>query len=60
MDTDFKKFFSSTMGIVTAVLILFAGLCLCCMILYAVGLSQERAAFSGPPLTDALKVAASS
>lgn len=41
MDSDFKKFFSGTMGIVAAVLILLAGVCLCCMIFYAIGLSQE-------------------
>jgi hypothetical protein len=41
MNTDFKKFFSSTMGIVVAILALLAGVCLCCMILYAVGLSTS-------------------
>lgn len=39
--SDFKKFFSGTMGIVTAILVLLAGVCLCCMIFYAIGLSQE-------------------
>jgi len=48
MDTDFKKFFSSTMGIITAVLIMLAGVCLCCMFFYAIGLSQEQSSLTYP------------
>jgi hypothetical protein len=52
MESDsFKKYFSGTMGIVAAALILLAGVCLCCMILYAIGLSQEQSSLIYP--TDA-------
>lgn len=43
MDSDsFKKFFSSTMGIVAAVLILTLGLCVCCLVLAAAGQQIEK------------------
>lgn len=61
MDSNsFKTFFSSTMGIVTAFLILLAGICLCCMVFYAIGLSQEGqpGAFTYP--TDAATIQLSS
>lgn len=41
MDSDFKKFFSSTMGIIAAVTIFLVLLCLCCLILGAIGQNME-------------------
>lgn len=37
MDSDFKRFFSSTLGIIAAVAIVIVILCLCCVILAAIG-----------------------
>ena len=37
MNQDFKKFFSSTMGIVAAVGLVLLALCVCCLLLAAIG-----------------------
>lgn len=37
MDSDFRKFFSSTLGVLTAVGLVVLVLCLCCLILAAIG-----------------------
>lgn len=41
MDSDFKKFFSSTLGIAAAVGLVVIVLCLCCLILAAIGQNME-------------------
>lgn len=44
---SFKTFFGSTMGIVAAILILLFGICLCCLVFYAIGLNEvERTPIS--------------
>jgi len=42
MDSDsFKKYFSSSMGIIAAVSVLLIILCLCCIVLAAIGQNSE-------------------
>lgn len=42
MDSDFKKFFSSTMGIITAVFLVILVLCACCLIFAAIGQATQK------------------
>ena len=57
MDSDsFKKFFSSTMGIIAAVSVLIIILCLCCIVLAAIGQNSETPASYAAPANCCLRI----
>lgn len=48
MNSDFKKFFSSTLGIVAAILVVLAMCCLCLLALSVIGQMSEPQSFIVP------------